>query len=514
MNQKVKDRQPAEKLILNLISYSLQHQARNCLGCDTNPSNTGDGINPCLSFNPCALKDKHEDKNNPSYHFVAPQSIKINNDRDKDQDKFQVKDKEVATSLIKCLIDRNNACWDSIIDISIFHGIMPLIYDALNKLAWYKIPKETIAKFQKLWQSHIARNIILFSEFDRLYASFSENSIDAIPLKGAFWARLLYPDENLREFNDFDFLIKPEDIKTAYAMLYAIGYRSSGSTDIGSEPENSRNIPFYKQLPCSKRVLLELHWRLGYSKDYTFPLKQWWLNAIKIKTNGAASSYHSFSMEDTLHYMTVNMHASRYMYLKLFVDLRQFLIINKGILDWNYIEKTIKKSGHFNNFCYAVIITGRLFPCIDQNNIDQDNSELSPQTLSHPTSAHSILAKSSQTNPTSDHSSSTHSVLVSLKLSGKARALQKILGRREILQGKYSGDARYLFLMLVINDRTSAILKSLIKNIFPSFSAVADRHSLRRNSAAKYFLYILTPFYSIFRLLSRYGGDFIAKPNN
>ncbi len=379
-------------------------------------------------------------------------------------------DKEEDTNQwMRVALAQREINWEYLIRLSLFHGIFPFLFDKMNKLNWLKVPKEIIIQFKKLWQEHMVRNIVLHSAFDHLMDQFSKKGIKVIPLKGVCWAKQLYPNENLRSFNDLDFLVKVGNLDSAKSLLKNQHYEPQPYIGTDRFPENSWNLPFYKRLPGGMKICVELHWGLARPRDYCIPLEQWWRNSHAIRVNG--ERFLSLSSEDLLLYLTINIHASKYIYLKQFIDLRQFLIQNKETLDWAYVEKSIKKIGLWSNFCFAISMAYKLFG---------DDQQVMIRALR-------------------------------FERLKRIDVLKTVLDRREIIRGTYGEDLRQFFLILLLNDRFNCILKSSVKTLFPSFEAIAYRYSVNPNSKMIYFWCLLDPFFSIFRLFKKEAKCMIRK---
>ena len=292
-------------------------------------------------------------------------------------------------------------------------------------------------------------------------AQFFKKGIDVISLKGIYRARQLYPDEKLRSFNDLDFLVKLEELDSAKNLLKSQNYEPVPYIDTDHSPENSWNLQFYKRLPRGMRVSVDLHWGLARPRDYHIPLKQWWRNAREIQLKG--ERFRSFSIEDSLLYLIIDLHASKYIHLKQFLDLYQFLVLNQERMDWLYVEKSLKKIGLWSNFSFALFMVNRFF----------------------------------------NHNGQFLRVTLPFERMKRIEMLKKFLGKKEIIRGTYSADLRQFFLILLLNDRFSQIVKSALRTLFPSSEAIAYRYSINPSSGMVYFLYILNPFFSIVRLLKR-----------
>ena len=120
------------------------------------------------------------------------------------------------------------------------------------------------------------KNMVRFQEFQRLLQIFREAKLKAVPLKGAILTPLVYKDYGLRMMSDLDFLIHPDDRKSASLLLKNEGFiigKYDWTTDqeipISREEEmmwriNAGNL--YSHVKRSGEDFLKVH-RVDFSYD-------------------------------------------------------------------------------------------------------------------------------------------------------------------------------------------------------------------------------------------------------
>ena len=168
--------------------------------------------------------------------------------------------------------------------------------------------------------------------YRKLTASFEENSIDYMPLKGIL-LKELYPQPEMRCMGDIDVLIRTSQYERIEKILVDLGFEYGVDSD-------------HEVIWHSKDgVLVELHKRIipSYNKDYYAYFGDGWERAKKADENGFL---YRFSPEDEFVYLFA--HFSKHyrdggIGIKHFVDLKVYL--DKVNPDRDYITEELKKLG-------------------------------------------------------------------------------------------------------------------------------------------------------------------------
>jgi hypothetical protein len=102
-------------------------------------------------------------------------------------------------------------------------------------------------------------------EFIRVTDLWRQHGIAFIPIKGPMLSYRIYDDPSCRMSRDFDFLLRPEDIRKTIELLKSAGYRDEGYI----WPQNSKNERFlmqkydqYSMFHPEQGVAIEIHWKL------------------------------------------------------------------------------------------------------------------------------------------------------------------------------------------------------------------------------------------------------------
>lgn len=115
--------------------------------------------------------------------------------------------------------------WASLVHFAEAHQLAPLAYECLCR-GRYEVPQATRWGLEALWLRHRAwhreRTVALVEilrELERL-------SIEALVLKGAALAWMIYPSPSLRPMSDLDLLVTPASAPAAQAALGRLGFQA------------------------------------------------------------------------------------------------------------------------------------------------------------------------------------------------------------------------------------------------------------------------------------------------
>lgn len=137
--------------------------------------------------------------------------------------------------------------WKTLIQTSIDQGVMPILYESLKAIEEQHIPPTVIVQLQTLNRMNGLNNISSLQELLKILAALKQDNIDAIPFKGPILASYAYGNVALRQYNDLDILVKPQDFWRAKAVLMTLGYR----TNLAQQEEFDM-ITFVRQITLSR----------------------------------------------------------------------------------------------------------------------------------------------------------------------------------------------------------------------------------------------------------------------
>jgi hypothetical protein len=172
-----------------------------------------------------------------------------------------------AELLIECLRGAplhfpRDTDWHALLSLAEIHNVLPLVHRALAANG-AEIPDFFLNAVRDS-QSAIE---ILASELRQLLASFAQNSIEVLPLKGPFLAETLYGHVTMRPCTDLDLLVRVADFNRAENLLMNEGW-------IPSSPADEYQRKFVRN-----GILVELHFGVASPRSFPFDLDGAWSRA-------------------------------------------------------------------------------------------------------------------------------------------------------------------------------------------------------------------------------------------
>lgn len=160
--------------------------------------------------------------------------------------------------------------WLDLFALAERHGVLPLVYEALNTVR-YVIPNDAMHALEQSYQTNLHKALLLSRELIRIAHHLRSFDLDAMPYKGPALAEFLYGDIALRQTGDLDLLVRREEFSRVQDALTKIGYAPQMQF---SEPE----LKAYRKsgYECvfdgpSGRNILEVQWAIEprfYSVDF------------------------------------------------------------------------------------------------------------------------------------------------------------------------------------------------------------------------------------------------------
>jgi hypothetical protein len=102
-------------------------------------------------------------------------------------------------------------------------GLAPLLYAQLQQ-AEIALPREVKRELQGLFLRHRHAHQVRLEILQNILHAFNAANIQALLLKGAALAYLVYPEPHLRPMRDMDILVKKSDARQAQQLLQELGF--------------------------------------------------------------------------------------------------------------------------------------------------------------------------------------------------------------------------------------------------------------------------------------------------
>lgn len=256
------------------------------------------------------------------------------------------------TEQIKSLVQRTDLDWQEITSSAWKHGLIPLLYTNINAIASDTVPQDVLEQLRKLFYTNAQRSLQLTGELVQLLRLLQENGILAVPYKGPVLANLLYGNIALRQFCDLDILVQPQDVLKFKDLLISQGYRPKIELTKTEEAAylKDKSKHTYNFIHDSKRIMLEVHWRITLRYTSSIEVKYIWKHLLS--SSFGDMEIYSFSPENWL--LLLSTHASRHRWEKLswLADIAELIGRNPEI-NWQML---IQQASEFD--CRRMVFIG------------------------------------------------------------------------------------------------------------------------------------------------------------
>ena len=221
---------------------------------------------------------------------------------------------EAATATAIQKILSSSLDWDRVVLQAVRHGVAPLVYRSLNRVAAMMVPDDVRGRLHECFHSNAARSFLLTAELLKLLRQLEDEGIKAIPFKGPALAAAAYRDLTLRQFSDLDVLIHREDLERTKNLLLAQGYQSWRPLTEAEEAAHLRSAHAYTFVRTDGIVRIDLHWRIA-QEIYSFGLdpESLWHRLDRVSLGGR--SVPTLHAEDLL--MVLCIHGSKHCWERL-----------------------------------------------------------------------------------------------------------------------------------------------------------------------------------------------------
>jgi hypothetical protein len=131
---------------------------------------------------------------------------------------------EEAASQVQVLTNQTMD-WSYLVKNAVHHRVIPLLFRSLQRLCPNSVPKEVLTGLRGYCAGIGRRNLYLTAELLKLTELLQAKAVPAIPYKGPAGVFLAYGNVCLRQFNDLDILVRPNDYLKTRNLLLAEGFQ-------------------------------------------------------------------------------------------------------------------------------------------------------------------------------------------------------------------------------------------------------------------------------------------------
>jgi len=230
--------------------------------------------------------------------------------------------------------------WDYLLQTALQNRVMPIFYKNLIEICPQAVPQNIMCQLQKLFLGNAARSYLFTNRLIKILTVFEDNDITAIPFKGPILAENIYGDISLRQFDDLDILVYPQDVSKAHKLLTNFGYRPQFNLNSGQVEAYIKKEYSFTYFMDKSRIVIELHWKL-LGRHSSFSLD---LNTIHTNFSSTLNKkpVRSFSLEDLLLYQCLHSSKDTWNILENICCIAEIINLYKEI-NWKVVETRARK---------------------------------------------------------------------------------------------------------------------------------------------------------------------------
>jgi hypothetical protein len=191
--------------------------------------------------------------------------------------------------------------WDLVFANARAQRVVALCYPVLQELAGSAVPAEVLAVFRAGALATAARNLRLAVKLVEITGRAEAAEIALVPYKGAVLAEMAYGNLGLRDFADLDFILPHRDLRAAWDLLEALGYRPVNPALAAPNAP----VPGEYVFVSPEKVQIEVHTEFTL-RHFPRPPDLDPLLAGREAVTLAGRSVFTFSREDTLTLLSVH----------------------------------------------------------------------------------------------------------------------------------------------------------------------------------------------------------------
>jgi hypothetical protein len=256
--------------------------------------------------------------------------------------------------------------WDRVVALARYHGVVQLLYEGLEAMAReggsVTVPEAVLTRLRDIVQGKRMRNLAFTTELQEIMERFQTRSVRAVPFKGPVLSAATYDDATVREYNDLDLLVHPEDITVAADILEERGYEWCGGTPrlddaalLGGPVTKAIVHEYEMQGP---EFDVELRWRVGDAeRPFSLSVDELWSRRDSVAVGGQPIP--ALAQPDRLLVLAFHGTKHRWSLLKWLCDFVAALESTEA--DWSHVLARARDTGVERNLLLGAALARAVF---------------------------------------------------------------------------------------------------------------------------------------------------------
>ncbi|MBV0900758.1 nucleotidyltransferase domain-containing protein [Haloarcula salina] len=257
--------------------------------------------------------------------------------------------------------------WDRVLDLARYHGVLQLLQQGLAST--YRevkqergVPPSVSSRLDGTVQRRTMRNLAATDELRGILDDFDDANVRALPFKGPVLSAFAYDSVTVREYNDLDFLVHPEDVSTAADVLEERGYEWRDGAprldDAALLGGSATKAIVHEYAMTGSDIDVELRWRVGDAeRPFSPDVTALWDHREQVDVGGA--SVPALAPEDRLLVLAFHGTKHRWYLLKWLCDF--VAAMDATTADWDRVLARARDHGVERPFLVGAALAGSVF---------------------------------------------------------------------------------------------------------------------------------------------------------
>lgn len=267
-------------------------------------------------------------------------------------DRYELEPISAATRTVLCdfaagdlerPLHRVQADWEEVFRGISRNGLLGLTFRYLRHWKVQDYPPPRFRQWvHQAYRLSAIRMAVTYRYIGGVLAQLAESGIDCMVVKGPAVAHRVYPDPNLRGFNDLDLVVRERDWAVTHQLLATMGFVSESNLP-QPPPKLVPQEVVYEQVYWhpEKQFMVEVHYddllNAGLaSRD----VEGFWQRAVLVDVDGLPVK--TLSLEDQLIQLCAHAHNHGYTRLGWFSDIAFIVRDHAEKLDWERMLETVR----------------------------------------------------------------------------------------------------------------------------------------------------------------------------
>ncbi len=235
------------------------------------------------------------------------------------------------------------ADWEEVFQAVCRNGLLGLTHRYLKQQTAQDYPPPVFRQWvQQAYRTSALRMTLMYRRLGKVLAQLAASGLDYMVVKGPALAHTVYPDPDLRAFNDLDLVVREQDWPAMHRFLLEIGFRPE--EDLPQPPPKLTSQAVLYELKYWHRktdLLVEVHFDdLLNTGLAARDVEGFWQRAIFIQVEGVPIK--TLSLEDQLIHLCMHAHYHGYTRLNWFSDIAFIVRDHAEEIDWPRLLETVR----------------------------------------------------------------------------------------------------------------------------------------------------------------------------